>query len=246
MTETAKLTASDGNENDNLGSSVAIDEQTIVAGAPGNNSNSVYLFEKLQTGWGNATENKILTVPEIEGESYLGRNVDIMNNVIIASELESSAVYVFERPASGWSDANQSIKLTASDGMGSDLFANTVCVYNNKIAVGAYYADDNGTDSGAAYLFETSETVSGMSHKNTLSDAYIYPNPGKGEINVELGSLKDANVKIFSAGGKLIYQTKILNQAKQVIHINQQPGIYFVEIISSGKTGHFKYIKISD
>ena len=57
-TETAKLTASDGAVNDNLGSSVALSGDTIVAGAPtrGPGVGAAYVFVKPAGGWASTTE----------------------------------------------------------------------------------------------------------------------------------------------------------------------------------------------
>ena len=57
VTAPAKLTASDGAANDEFGTAVAVDGDTIVVGAPGDDSGkgSGYVFVKPGTGW--ATEN---------------------------------------------------------------------------------------------------------------------------------------------------------------------------------------------
>jgi hypothetical protein len=58
LTETAKLTASDGTTGDSVGYSVAISADTVVAGAPNqsNDSGAVYVFSKPAAGWRNATQ----------------------------------------------------------------------------------------------------------------------------------------------------------------------------------------------
>jgi hypothetical protein len=45
------------------------------------------------------------------------------------------------------------VKLLASDGAGGDFFGHSVAIDGNTVVVGAYYKSDNGTKSGAAYLF---------------------------------------------------------------------------------------------
>ena len=46
-------------------------------------------------------------------------------------------------------------KLTATNGSVGDEFGRSVAVSGSIIVVGAYLYDDNGTDSGAAYIFNT-------------------------------------------------------------------------------------------
>ena len=45
-------------------------------------------------------------------------------------------------------------KLLASDGAASDQFGQSVAVSGDTVVVGAFFDDDQGTDSGSAYVFE--------------------------------------------------------------------------------------------
>jgi len=44
-------------------------------------------------------------------------------------------------------------KLVASDGAMGDIFGYSVALSGDTAVIGAYYVDDNGTDSGSAYSF---------------------------------------------------------------------------------------------
>jgi hypothetical protein len=64
------------------------------------------------------------------------------------------AAYVFTKPASGWADATETAKLTASDGAAGDTFGRSVAVFEGTVAVGA--AGHNvgaNTGQGAVYVF---------------------------------------------------------------------------------------------
>ena len=50
-----------------------------------------------------------------------------------------------------------SVKVTAADGASRDEFGQSVSVSGDIALVGAYRDDDNGTDSGSAYVFERGE-----------------------------------------------------------------------------------------
>ena len=65
---------------------------------------------------------------------------------------QSGAAYVFTKSASRWSETG---KLTASDAAAGDRFGGAVSMSadGNTIVVGAYGDDDNGSDSGSAYIF---------------------------------------------------------------------------------------------
>ena len=54
-------------------------------------------------------------------------------------------------------NGNQLGIITASDGADSDYFGISVAVGNGRIVVGASDDDDNGADSGSAYIYNTPE-----------------------------------------------------------------------------------------
>jgi antitoxin component YwqK of YwqJK toxin-antitoxin module len=60
----------------------------------------------------------------------------------------SGSAYIFDL------DGNQLSKITASDDAEFDEFGFSVSVGSGRIVVGARYDDDNGTDSGSAYIFD--------------------------------------------------------------------------------------------
>lgn len=51
---------------------------------------------------------------------------------------------------------NEDFKLLASDGSVDDEFAHSISIDNGIVAVGSPYDDDNGSNSGSAYLFDAS------------------------------------------------------------------------------------------
>ena len=65
----------------------------------------------------------------------------------------NGAVYVFVKPAGVWSDATQTAKLLASDGEAGDALGWSLAVQDDVILASAYTDNDNGIDSGSAYVF---------------------------------------------------------------------------------------------
>jgi hypothetical protein len=183
MTETAKLTGLGYN---NFGSSVSISGNFAIVGAPWNNdqgsrSGKVYLFEKPATGWTDMTETAKLTANDGASYDYFGSNVAISGDTIVVSAFGnddngsgSGSAYIFEKPATGWTDMVETAKLTASDASSGDTFGNSVSIAGDSVIIGAHQDDDNGTDSGAAYIFEkpiTGWTDMTETAKLTASDA---------------------------------------------------------------------------
>ena len=166
-TETAKLTASDGAVNDQFGRSVAVDGDTVVVAAHGDDDNgadagSAYVFTKPNTGgWTDATETAKLTASDGAGGDYFGISIAVDGDTVVVgaylddtSSADTGSAYVFTKPNTGWADATETAKLTASDWGSGDYFGLSVAVEGNTVVVGAAQDDDNGYNSGSAYVFK--------------------------------------------------------------------------------------------
>jgi hypothetical protein len=68
--------------------------------------------------------------------------------------LDSGSAYVFKYNGLTWVEE----KLTASDGAADDLFGGSVSISDDATTtlIGAYADDDNGLNSGSAYVFQIS------------------------------------------------------------------------------------------
>lgn len=166
MTQTAKLTPSDGTENDFFGCSVAVDGDTIVIGAYGDDDNgsqsgSAYVFEKPIGGWMDMTQTAKLTPGDGAASDVFGCSVAVGGDTIVIGARGDDVVYynqgsayVFEKPTGGWMDMTQTAKLTAGDGVMNDDFGQAVAVDGDTVVVGAYGDDIDGLYPGRAYVFE--------------------------------------------------------------------------------------------
>jgi hypothetical protein len=167
--ELAKLTASDGGPGDRLGTSVAIFGDVIVAGAPRADVNgvddrgAVYVFVKPPGGWVNGTQSAKLVSSDGVANDALGLSSAISGDVIVGgaggvdSEGIPGAAYVFEKPATGWADATETGKLTATDATGDAQLGYSVAIDADTIVAGAPQANrlpGPDTDWGAVYVFE--------------------------------------------------------------------------------------------
>jgi hypothetical protein len=74
------------------------------------------------------------------------------NNKIVVGAYNSGSVYVYD------SDGTNEAKISASDGASGDSFGISVAVGSNKIVVGAYGDDDNGSNSGSVYVYDLDGT----------------------------------------------------------------------------------------
>ena len=158
--EQAKLVASDGAPEDYFGQSLSISGDRLVVGAHGAdnqsaNSGSAYVFEWDGNSWEEQT--KLIASDSAENDdsafsvSMQGDRIVVGSHFDDDQGTDSGSAYVFEWDGNSWEEQT---KLTASDGAAGDEFGIFVSMDGNRIAVGTYRDDDQGTDSGSAYVFE--------------------------------------------------------------------------------------------
>ncbi len=166
-TQTAKLTASDGDAGDRLGQSVAIDGDTIVAGAVhvsvGENEyqGSIYTFAR--TGAAARTETAKLTASDGATQDFLGFSVAIDGDTIVAGttwgdvggNLNQGSAYTFAR--TGAAARTETAKLTSSDGAASDSFGARVAIDGDTIVASAVN-DQVGANSGQGSVYTFART----------------------------------------------------------------------------------------
>lgn len=145
-TETAKLTASDGAIADELGYSVSLDGESLVAGAPNNEGKgAAYIFVEPSGGWKDAPQTAKLTASDGAKQDNLGYSVSITGKTVAAgapyasvrSNQDEGAAYVFVEPSGGWKNVTQTAKLTEADGEAGDLMGSSIVIDGGIIAAGA-------------------------------------------------------------------------------------------------------------
>jgi hypothetical protein len=175
----AKVTASDGTTGNDLGWSMAIDGDTLVAGAPVAYSQSpgaVYVFVKPATGWANMTQVAKLTGSD--GALFLGDSVGISDDTIVArgqNAAGTSAVYLFVKPEAGWSDMTETARLTVS--ATTELFS--VAISGNTVLAG----DPNAL--------------------NAAGVVYVWVKPASGWVNATPTAQLTASDGGFNLGGSV-------------------------------------------
>jgi hypothetical protein len=166
LTQTAKLTASDGVVGDGVGYSVSISGNTIVAGAPGtylsDATGAAYVFVEPANGWTDGTQTAKLLASDGEVSDQFGASVSISGSTVVSgapdttigSNQEQGAVYVYVEPLSGWKNMAQTAKLIASDGQQYDSLGTSVSTTGETVATGAPYAMIGSNQAqGAAYVY---------------------------------------------------------------------------------------------
>ena len=165
-TQLYKLTASDGTVEDRFGYSIAIDSGIVAVGAwadddHGTDSGSVYLFDA-STG----VQIAKLTPSDGRANDQFGHSISIDNGIVaIGAQLDddrganSGSAYLFDAEPLSPTFGTQLHKLVPSDGALFDNFGQSIAIDDGIVAVGAQSDDDDGFDSGSAYLFDVSTGV---------------------------------------------------------------------------------------
>ena len=158
--EVTKLTASDPQVSVGLGFSVAISNDTVVAGAVG--TKAAYVYERDQGGADNWGEVKKLTGSDVLDELF-GKAVGVSGDVVAVGarvkDIESSVAdpgeaYVFQRDEGGAGNWGEVKKLVSSDAALGDAFGWDVAVSGNTAIVGARQEGEAGEEAGAVYIFQ--------------------------------------------------------------------------------------------
>lgn len=161
-TETARLTASDGAVNDELGIDVAASGDTVVAGTIADDDwrGATYVFERPASGWESGNETAKLTASDRSQYDSLGYSVAIHGDTVVAgspgddlSGQGQGSAYVFAKPSGGWATTTETAKLTASDGEYDDSLGRSVAVEGDRVVAGAPF-DDIGPGHGSVYVFD--------------------------------------------------------------------------------------------
>ena len=213
-TEESKLLASDGAADDEFGFSVALADDTALVGSPGDDetatsSGSAYVFVRSGNDW---TEQSKLVSNDPGSLDEFGFSVSVSGDTALVgvpredeglapshrspSSFRGSA-FVFVRSGFVWTLES---KLIPSDAGPFDFFGNSVSLAGDRALVGSWFDDDNGSDSGSAYLFEPESfelSVTG-SCPGSVTVAISNAPP-----NSEVGIVAAENSNGFTKGGAL-------------------------------------------
>ena len=148
MTESAKLTASDGESSDSFGQAVSVLDDWAIIGAGYNNDGSAYVFQNNGGTWEQVDK---LTADDAAASDKFGLAVSISGDRVVigasGDEDNQGSAYAFHYDGETWEQVD---KLTASDGAAGSYFGNSVSVSGDYAVIGAY-SDDSW--KGAAYFF---------------------------------------------------------------------------------------------
>jgi hypothetical protein len=179
--ENKKLLASDGEEGDWFGIAVAIDGEWAIVGACAEDTYGIlagaaYVYHFDGSEW--IEMQKLLASDGAKTDSF-GASVVIDGDIALiaapsdsnANGSDAGAVYVFRRDGSTWLEET---KLLASDGLESDRFGAGLDLEGDLAIIGSSCDDENGTNSGSAYVFRFDGTQWTEGQKLLASDGGVH------------------------------------------------------------------------
>ena len=151
-----KIIASDGAVDDEFGYSLAVGSGRIVVGSVfdddnGTDSGSAYIFDL------DGNQLAKITASDGAADDHFAEQTGIAigsGRIVVGATgddddgTDSGSAYIFDL------DGNQLAKITASDAAAGDVFGAPLSVGSGRIVVGSRWDDDNGTNSGSAYIFD--------------------------------------------------------------------------------------------
>ncbi|MGQ0619229.1 MAG: Calx-beta domain-containing protein [Panacagrimonas sp.] len=211
-----KLEATTPAAEDMFGNAVAISNDLILVGSPGENvganafQGAAHVFTRIGSDW---VETARLTAADGVAQDQFGVVIALNGRIAAVAAVNggsasSGSAYIFERDSVTWS---QQAKLVANDGALSDQFGGALSLSDNAIAVGAP-GDDIGSnlDQGSAYIFLRSGTSWSQQAKVVASDGAEEDRYGQALAlsgnTVFVGSPNDDNSSGSNAGAAYGYR----------------------------------------
>jgi len=216
--EEQKLTASDGEEWDWFGIAVAIEDHWAIVGASaddngnGISAGAAYVYRFDGSAW---IEQQRLLASDGAKDDRFGGSVAISGDVALVGAADNDnqngadagAAYVFRRDGSTW---YEDAKLLAFDGAGDDTFGAGLDLDGDLAIIGSPRDNDNGADSGSAYIYRFDGTQWVQEQKLLASDAAAYDGFGialkiRGDVAV-IGATGNDNENGADAGAAYVFR----------------------------------------
>ena len=250
----AYLKASNTDSGDAFGNAVALSGDTLVVGAPFEQSNSAsnqatnsadragaaYVFVRTGTTWSQQAYLKAFSIRTLD---FFGRAVAVSGDTLavgapgsalVTGSSRPGTVYVFQRSGTGWT---QQAAVRAANGDNDDMFGQSVALSGDTLAVGA--PGEDGAATG----------VDGDQNDNSATDAgaaYVFQRTG--QTWAQQGYLKASN----TMGGAMLGSAISLSDDTLAVAANResagasQSGAAFVFVRSAARWAQQAYLKASN
>lgn len=156
-------------DGDSFGQSISVSGNYMITGAHQNDDSfngagSAYVFTTADGGETWTQQAKLLASDRAQFD-YFGWAVSVSGDYAAvgvpyddnAEGVDSGAVYFFKRDGTSWNPASSTPKIVPSALDAGDNFGYSVSMSGNYIAIGSPYDEISGSDTGAVYIYTTSD-----------------------------------------------------------------------------------------
>lgn len=229
-TQTAKFA---GDEVDRFGTSVALDGDTGIGGAPLDaapdepEAGSAAVLGHSEDDWRRLTT---LTAADGDEGDRFGRSVDVDGNTVVVGAWQdedpngasSGSAYVFARSGDDWS---QQAKLVPDDGEANDEFGSSVAVDGDTVVVGAESDRTPRGRNGSAYVFTRSEGEWHQQARLTADRAQIFGETVAVEGDTVVVGARATGIESFErAGSAYVFTRSGSEWSQQTKLVADDPG----------------------
>ena len=175
---------------DQFGTSIDIDSVFAVIAAPGfRGQGASYIYELIEDSW--VVKDTLITNDGRGGGQYAAISTDYA--VILSGALNfSQGPAIFERSGEDWMHIPDQIQEFG------DSFGGEITLSGNEVLIGAYFDPEFGSDTGAAYLIDLTQTAGVITTSpdtlTLLDELYTYDVAGFPSPNVRTYRLTRSNV----------------------------------------------------
>ena len=190
LSQQQKLSNPQPDQYEYFGYSVALSGAVAIVGAPHDNEDlgAAYivtsgpvittgggeltaLADEIHVGAGISTRGGDASLSATNGITLNEPMTTEGGSVILDADSDANGTGTFKIAAAIMDAFDQQQKLEASDAAGYDLFGYSVSISGDTAIVGAHYDDDDGSNSGSAYVFSRSDGTWTQQQKLTAADA---------------------------------------------------------------------------
>lgn len=244
----SKLFPSNGTYGDGFGASIAVSDSFAIVGSRLDDvdfidTGSAHIFKKQGNNW---TWLYKISADDRHEDQRFGY-VSLSSGLIIVGAthdnqngLEAGAAYIFKYDGKFWT---QAAKILPDDGFAEDWFGASVKINGTLAIVGSPYDNDNGSNSGSAYVFDlqnlTSTDIYSIIKIKSFYLAQNHPNPFNPITVIEYAvpKISKTTLKIYDILGNEI--TTLVNEVKPAGSYNIQfdatsltSGVYFYQLLA--------------
>ncbi len=149
-----------------FGQSVSMSGDIVAIGAPHPSTvrSAVFIYSRNEDGENNWGRVQKITLEGDETVPYFGESVSLNGNYLLVGAswsddngTWSGAAYLYSRNLGGEDNWGLLTKLISDDAASGDYFGKAVSISGDHLVIGALNDDDNGFDSGSAYVFSRNQ-----------------------------------------------------------------------------------------